>query len=331
VGPRQESTAVGTGGRLGKRARFFKEEAVFTREALDLSAVDPAVLVLEDPQRLSAEDQRRLLAFVRGCSGAVKLIISTRPHLAEELQETLRQLGFPAAEVERLALPPLDDRTHEELVVSILGGRPSEEAHLIAQRTRGNVQAGVVTARLFRRGTLNIGQIEESAEFRQQVLTAFDAAVRQHSGGLERRLRDVLQVVAVAGPLRTDAEPAITAVAQFLDLPPHVLRSALADLEEARFLLRRGDLLRVPVDSVAEGLRRRACVSPQRTSLGYAEAALEQLWECWARTWSATWPRLGGTCGKRAFTSTSCRRCGPGCRRSTRRPRPRSASLSLSL
>lgn len=266
------------GRRIGRRARFVKEEVVLSREVLNISAVDPCVIVLEDAQRRAAPDRRLLLALVRRFGPEVKVVVSVRPSHADAVAEETRQLGFSASEVANLAIAPLGDRQHSALVTGILG-REDEEAHIITERTKGNVLAGVVTARRFRRGAITLGQIESGDDFRHSVLQAFRAALEENTqGGVDRRFGELLRIVALAGPFRTDADDTIRAVAEFLDWKPHVVRSTLADLVEGHFLVLHGRLVRVPVDAIAEELRREACVDARGGSLGYAEEALRRLW-----------------------------------------------------
>jgi len=262
--------------------RFIRQEAEFTRQAIAISCVDHCILVLEDAQKKDPDDLRSLLAFLQRCSGEVKLLVASRTSHVGEFQTHVRGAGFSEGEESTVEVTALTDPEHRELVVGILG-RDCEEAAIIAARTRGNALAGVVAARLFRRGKLNLASIERSDEFVKVVLQTFrDALLQVVPGGAAERHRDVLKLVAIAGPVRPGDLAEMGALATFLGWKVERFGEALSDLEDAGLLLRIGGLLRIPVDAVAESELLDACVNKHGESLGYAERALRELWPAFA-------------------------------------------------
>jgi hypothetical protein len=263
--------------------RFIRQDAELTRDALHVSAVDPCILVLEDAQKYPSDQLRGLLGLLQRYDKSIKLVVTCRTSHVEEFAALLPGFAFSLKETPILEVPALTEGEHRGLIVSILG-RDNEDAYVIASRTRGNVLAGVVAARLVRQGKLHLGAVERSDEFQATVIRLFrDAVLKEIPKGTEERCREALKLAALAGPIRPADQDEITALARFLGGRPDQLAATLRDLEEAGLLLRIGGLLRIPVDAIAEYELLDACVNARGESLGYAERALRDLWPACAR------------------------------------------------
>lgn len=99
-----------------------------------------------------------------------------------------------------------------------------------------------------------------------------DPTFEGEDGRFRRKLLDLL---ATIGPV-TANDPSLTdRMAGFLAIPSHDLNRMMADLEAAGFVQRRGRLLRVAPDVLADHLLYRAAVSKTGTATGYVDEVLQ--------------------------------------------------------
>lgn len=259
--------------------RFVRNGINPTRQDLELSASDPCVLVLEDVHR-RAPALPALLDFLIRSAPAVKLVATTRPSGEEEFNRALRTSGFEAGDISRLVLLALDEISHREVIKNTLAG-DDEAAYRIYQRTRGSVLAGVLAARLVRRGTVSIANIESSPDFEFSVLQAFkDSLLDEAEGNAETRrwLERLLTAVAAAAPIGPEIESHVQTLATFLEEKPDRVRAHLETLEDAGLIIRGGKLVTLAVDGIADLLLSQACIR-KGMSTGYAEKVFRAFWE----------------------------------------------------
>jgi hypothetical protein len=256
--------------------RFVRVGVDPVREDLELSGADPCVLILEDAHRRSSA-LPGILEFIARSAPQVKLVVTTRPSAEETLDTALRMHGFNADERARYLLPPLAEEDHRAILRGILGD--DEAAYRIYQRTKGNILAGVLAARLVQRGKLTIASIESSSDFSFVVLGAFKEAVLEEAGSREERgaLERLLAAVAAAAPVDPESEEHCRCLAEFIEERVGKTTSDLQALEDAGLLIRGGRLVTLAVDGVADLLLEEACIRNGRPT-GYAEKAFQALW-----------------------------------------------------
>jgi hypothetical protein len=268
----------------GANVRFARTGAPLLRERLRISAADPCVIVIEDVWR-HEDDLAAFLDFLSRCDRSVKLITTTRSIREKQLQAVLREGGLPAKDVDVLALPSLADREQQQLVGQILG-TTGEIVYRLAVRTRGSALAGVVAARLIRRGFVTLAELEQSPDFIGEVLDRFQHALFRSAGEnveTENRLKKTLQTVALCAPVRPANSVEAEGLAAFLQLPPEDVIRDLGQLEQAGLLFRRGGLVTIPVDAIRENQALRACVTPAGELTGFADRALRELGDVFRR------------------------------------------------
>jgi hypothetical protein len=256
--------------------RFIREEAELSRQSLDITPVDPCVLVLEDIQRREKNSLRALLSFLARCDTSVKLIATTRSGQRDVIGELIREHAFDARKVGFHELPALAEEEQLKLVSSIIGHEGPDPA-IIAHRTRGNTLAAVIAAQLYRQGELSLGEIEDAPAFQFHVLDHFRQAALQEAGRNEECFREALRVVALAGPIRPADQAAMDELARLLGWKTHQLHKVIDQLEDSGLLMRRGGLVRIPVDAISESELYAACLNRHGESTGYAEHALAEL------------------------------------------------------
>jgi hypothetical protein len=257
--------------------RFVREGINPGREDLEISGSDPCVLLLEDVQRRSPA-LPGLMEFLTRSSPAVKLVVTTRPSGEDSLDRALRIHGLEAGERSRFLLPPLAEADHRAILKAILGN--DESAYRIFQRTRGNVLAGVLAARLVQRGKTTIAAIESSPDFSLSVLGTFKDSILDEASGnpeVRRALERLLSAVAVAAPIDPANEDHCKALADFLEETEVRIASDLQVLEDGGLLIRGGRLVTLAVDGVADLLLEGACIRSGRPT-GYAEKAFRAFW-----------------------------------------------------
>lgn len=84
-----------------------------------------------------------------------------------------------------------------------------------------------------------------------------------------------MDFLAAIGPLRLDNGALVESAAHFLEIDPPTFVTLVGLLEEAGVLLRRGQLLRITPDVLADHILHRACVTPGGDVTGYADAVFD--------------------------------------------------------
>lgn len=258
--------------------RFARFEARLTRETLRLTPVDPCILVIEDAQSRRESELPALFEFLSRCDRSVKLVVATRTSHIPALAAALREGGIAAADVTTVELPRLTEEEHRALVVQELG-HDGEDAARVAARTRGSPLAALVAARLLKRRLVQIHELEGSEGFEEEVLERYQQALMKGAGSpeRERRLRRVLQAVALSGPIRPRDADELDLLTWFLGCSRVDLLEDLEFLEDSGLLLRLGGLVTIPVDAIRETTALRACVTRRGELTGEAERAFLQL------------------------------------------------------
>lgn len=233
----------------------------------------PWVLAVDDAHRRQSETAT-FLALLREGEGQGRAILALRPHAEEAMRARLAEAGIDPRAIVTVRLDDLDREELRALAAQALGptARPEWVARL-AHLGRDSPLVILVAGRLLASRRVPLGLLEREADFRSEVLDRFaDVILGQVSAHIPaERCRDLLKLVAALGPDQLDAGPLAEAAASFLGWTLDAYLEALGHLEEAGVLLRRGRLLRIAPDVLADHLLHRACVTGQGRPTRYVE------------------------------------------------------------
>jgi len=256
-------------GRSGTPVFFADSAASWSAADINLlPRTSAAVVVFDDGHR--RPDLDRIIAACRQHNDAVRYLVSCRPSavaLVTPLVSSLLASGDPP----ELDLPPLAKLDAEALARHYLGDSFHElAARLVAVADR-NPLVVRVGARCIAEHRVLPEVLERTPEvFRRVVLNRLldDPALTSSNAAANRR---ILEVVSAIGPVVTENDELVKQLADIAGLPDHEVRRLLATLERAKFLLRRGRVVRVSPDVLADHLLYIAAVDDLGRPTGFVD------------------------------------------------------------
>jgi hypothetical protein len=260
----------------GVRVRFAVSGVPLTAAALDELEPGPGLVVVDDAHQ--RDDLTALLAAARRAHAPLQLVLAIRPHARDGIHAAVSRVGFDVTEI--LDLPELRELTREEteaLAREALGPEYAHLAGLLATHGGESPLVTVLGAQFVRSEQLDPRLLSQRDEFRQIVLDTFSDTLLGEVGdrvGAEI-CRAVLRLASAIGPFRPDLPAIRDATCAFLKVRVDELGEALRAMEDAGVLLRRGRMLRVTPDVLADSVLEDACLHPGGASTGYAERVHE--------------------------------------------------------
>jgi hypothetical protein len=232
----------------------------------------PCVIVVDDAHR--AENLKPLLAAAVHSGKQKKLLLSTRPQRLDFLKAELARAGFDHTEI--IQLPELRHLSRDEVKIlarQALGEKFKHLDHRLANATWDCPLVTVVGGKLLATASLDPQLLESHEGFRAEVLNRFqDIIVGRIAEGQDARFySELLQVLSATAPFPIERSEFLKAAADFLKRTPEEVVNGVAELEQAGVLLRRGRLLRVTPDVLADHILHRACVTQHGQPTGFAE------------------------------------------------------------
>lgn len=258
--------------RSGRQLWFVEENIPLTQQSIDELPDTPCVIVVDDAHR--SENLKPLLAAAVHSGSQKKLLLSTRPQRLDFLKAELARAGFDYTEI--VQLPELKHLNRDEVKALARQALESKLAHLdrrLADATWDCPLVTVVGGKLLATASLDPQLLESHDGFRAEVLNRFqDIIVGQIAEGQDAAFySELLQVLSATAPFSIEQSQYVKAAAGFLKRTPEDVLKGVAELESAGVLLRRGRLLRVTPDVLADHILHRACVTAGGQPTGYAE------------------------------------------------------------
>jgi hypothetical protein len=242
------------------RTVLWATEAPLDARSLAEIPVGPAVIVVDDVHRRT--DLRALLHNIARRRD-VTVVAATRPHGLRQVQVAAVQAGHDDTSL--LTLPqlgPLEREAARTLAADAVGRR-NDDSVTLADSTAAFPLLTVVGGHLLARERLRPAQLAGHGAYREQILARWaDESVGALREDLDPTLlRRCLATVTALGPYREDDQALAEAFAGFLAVSREELIRVVGEVEAAGLLARRGGLLRVAPDVLADELLRRQAVS----------------------------------------------------------------------
>lgn len=259
-------------------ALWYAAEGVpLTHDSADDLPFKPCVVVVDDAHR--RDDLPALLALTRQRPHTTKLILSCRPQGIDYLKSQLTRGGFDAQEI--VGLPDVKELSREEVIElgrQALGPEFADHAEQLAAATWDCPLVTVVGGQLLARKTISPEMLERDEEFQDAVLVRIqDTLFRELGDQIDTTLcRSLLNLIAAVQPIRLDDEIILDSEAKFLNIDRPTLLISLDILEKAGVLLRRGNILRIVPDVLADHILHKANITSQGQRTGYADRVFNE-------------------------------------------------------
>jgi len=252
---------------------FVDTAADWTSDDITQLPSIPTILVIDDAHR--RPDLDRLIAACLHQNNQIRFVVSCRPSAIDIVRPHLATIATEGMEEAEIRLDPLWIRDARALASDCLTEEFEHLADRLINIADNNPLVISVGAKCISSKQVPPEILDHTPEeFRTSVLDALlrDPSFQTNDARNRHRL---LELIATIGPV--DAEDATLAerIAEFIGVPLHDFRRMIADLEVSGFIQRRGRLLRVTPDILADHLLYRAGVA-SGSPTGYVESVVEK-------------------------------------------------------
>jgi len=241
---------------------------------LELLPQGESFLVVDD-----AHDRSDLVAILTGVARMrpnMKIVISTRPYGLTRVQDELTRSGVGYERDDTITLYNLSVEDATNLAKEIMGEVSGDVQHAkrIAEITSDCPLATVIGSRLVAEGRIKPDLLNNSEQFREELLRSFRNIVAGEIGGKDAEVvRELLDLIAMVQPVDT-SDPNFKATAEeLLERRFDKIMRDMRALEDAGVLLRRGRRTRIAPDLLADYIRADASYDDGRKHpTGYADS-----------------------------------------------------------
>lgn len=240
----------------------------WTADDISRLPVTPLVLVVDDAHRRA--DLDRLIFACLQHNPQTRFVVSCRPSAVNIVTPHIAALSTTTS-VPEIALAPLGSEEAEELAKFHLGPTLVELAARLVRIADRNPLVIAVGGRCIAERRVAPEILERTPEvFRSLVLDRLldDPGLGQDDAASRRK---TLEVIATVGPVIAESDEFLATLSSSVGVAQHDVRRLLASLERAGFLVRRGRLVRVSPDVLADHLLYRAAVDETGRPTGFVE------------------------------------------------------------
>jgi len=250
------------------RVFFVDSAASWSAEDVNLLPSEPTVLVFDDAHR--RPDLDRIIAACEQHNRNIRCVVSCRPSAVGIVIPLLGQLS--SGDLAEIELPALSKKDAEALARHYLGAPLQHLAERLVNIADRNPLVVRVGAQCIADKLVVPEMLERTPEaFRRLVLDRLLADPALSATDATAR-RQVLEVIAAIGPVVTENNELIAQLATIVNLPDYEVRRLLASLERSQFLIRRGRLVRVSPDVLADHLLYKAAVDETGKPTGFIDS-----------------------------------------------------------
>jgi hypothetical protein len=256
--------------------RFVKQSVPWHADAPRGLTARPCVIVLDDAQRYA--DLAPLLGLLQSGQYAdrTKIILAARPS-GKSAVESLVFREVDVSEVE--TLKPLKALRREDvlkLALQALDAQTTCYAERLVQVSWDCPLVTVVGGRLIKEKKLQPEQFPSDDDFRREVLSRFTVEVTSALPEPRDLWDKILSLLAALEPVRPESDEFRTQAAKFLGTEPWDLFKRFDTLEEHGLLARRGGLVWISPDVLADFILQEACVTRKNEDNRYAKRVFEE-------------------------------------------------------
>ncbi len=243
------------------RLLFLGPQFSLDEERLKELPAGPVCIVVDDAHRLGSLDGMIRALVGTASARPLKLLLTCRPVGLAQIEHGLRGLPKEARRV-LAQLPTLDLETEAlALATTSLGTQYAGHAHRLVEISDGNPLIITVGGRLIQDRTLSADLLSQKEDFRTAAL---DGLLRDVPDSLAGSVpsRGLLQAMAAICPFRRGVENAEQLIADWLEASPWDIVRSIVELDvQHGLILKRGRIIRIQPDVLADHLLFTACVA----------------------------------------------------------------------
>lgn len=260
----------------GWKIRFLRETMPLSGDFARGLPADPCIVVIDDAHRYAQLETVLTLLGEGPYAGKTKFILTARPSAKHLIDATLARSADASEIVDLGRIERLSAQDARSLAEQSLG--PTNKIHLerLVNASSQTPIVIVVGGRLICDKQLDPGLFATDEAFQQAVLDRFYEEVTKILPAPAQPWRDLLTLVSALGPVRAADSQFRQSVAEFLEFQPWDLVERLGILEQGGLLWRRGGLLEVTPDVLADHLLQSKCVSASDEDTGFAKRLFEK-------------------------------------------------------
>ena len=259
-----------------RKVLYVMEDADWHGEAPKEVPAGDVLIVADDAHRFDFLGRLLLLARNLRLRQNVKIVLGARPSGTGGIDAAL-SIRFDANQINRFQqLERVANQSVRELALEVLGSDHGQHAVALAAVSADTPLVTVVGGRLIARGDIPPALLANEEEFRRQVFDRFSAEYEQLLPASAVNWRNLLNLVAAAGPLAPTATAFVEPAAEILHVRPDEVISALDKLERHGLLLRGGRLVRIVPDLLSDFLLEGACLTATGESTGFSDLVFQK-------------------------------------------------------
>jgi hypothetical protein len=284
-------TLYGAGG-LGKSktlfefARRFDEQGGwklrFLRTTVPLASdfarglpADPCLIIVDDAHRHPQLETALSLLGTEQYAGRTKFILSARPSGGRIISSIVSRSVDVSEAVDLGRIEPLSVTDVRKLAEQALGAADSTHIDRLVRASSKSPLVTLVGGRLIREKDLHPTLFISDEDFRRAVLHGFAEELTTALGTPQKPWNDLLVVLSVLGPVRVGDPAFRQRTSEFLKMEPWELVERIGVLDQNGLLSRRGGLVEITPDVLADHLLQSACVSASNEDTGLATPLFE--------------------------------------------------------
>jgi hypothetical protein len=260
----------------GWKIRFLRETMPLTGDFARGLPADPCIVVIDDAHRYAQLETALTLLGEQRYAGRTKFILTARPSAKHLIDATLARSADATEIVDLGRIERLSAQDARNLAGQALGPTNMIHVERLVNASSQTPIVIVVGGRLIREKQLDPGLFATDEAFQRAVLDRFYEEVTKILPTPAQPWRDLLTLVSALGPVRAGNAQFRQSAAEFLEFQPWDLVERLGVLEQGGLLWRRGGLLEVTPDVLADYLLQSKCVSASDEDTGFAKSLFDK-------------------------------------------------------
>ncbi len=263
-------------GASGWETRFLRESLPWSADFPRSLPAEPCVIVVDDAHRYP--DLESVMTLVRSAQYAdrTKVLLTARPSGKYMIDSVLGR-SVDVSQVERIGpLRAMSKEDVRKLAREALGTQWAHYDERLVRISDGSPLVAVVAGRLVRDKLVRPELCSTDDEFKRTVLDRFAEELTKVLPGDNRQWQELLALISALGPVRPTDPHFRQNASRFLKTEAWQLAQGIATLEEHGLLLRRGGLVRITPDVLADHLLHAACVTSTAEETTYANTMYDE-------------------------------------------------------